>query len=240
MSTFLWLRFLHVALIMSLTFPEINSTILFHTVNKSSATSTEIPLYNGTIQLHFKPTSINELIQDCNATVYFNCSLEDVSDTNTDVLFTTNGTYYARVVSQNGKKVQIVIPDDMFVPNANEPLKIGPYLTPDLEFPIKLNGVNNFTIQAMSIGYVKVVVTIFGTSSLVMGQSEYKVTILPRPKTADFVFDCSAAAVAILISFGIGCVTDTENLKRQLKHPVSLIIGFCCQFLLMPVVGIFL
>ena len=56
-------------------------------------------------------------------------------------------------------------------------------------------------------------------------------------KLADFIFDCSAAAVAILISFGIGCVTDTDSIKRQLKYPVSLLIGFCCQFLLMPVVS---
>ena len=70
-----------------------------------------------------------------------------------------------------------------------------------------------------------------------MSYSNYKITAKRADKLADFVFDCSAAAVAILISFGIGCVTDTESLKRQLKYPVSLVIGFCCQFLVMPVVS---
>lgn len=67
--------------------------------------------------------------------------------------------------------------------------------------------------------------------------SEFPVTTVREQRTADLVFDSSAAAIAILISFGIGCCTDTDSVKRQLKHPVSLVIGFCCQFILMPVVS---
>ncbi|PVD23701.1 hypothetical protein C0Q70_16974 [Pomacea canaliculata] len=67
--------------------------------------------------------------------------------------------------------------------------------------------------------------------------SEFPVTTVREQRTADLVFDSSAAAIAILISFGIGCCTDTDSVKRQLKHPVSLVIGFCCQFILMPVVA---
>lgn len=237
----------HFVLILSLSFHGINCSNLPITVNMSSATSSMPPsIANGTFQLHFHPESINDLIRGCNTTVYFNCTLKDsAGDKVVDELHGTNSTtYYAWVVSGNADIVQFIIPSAM----VDEDPKREDTLKKDLKLPIHINGVNNFTIQAMHIGYVTVFVTIFGTSSFVMarsaqgsqtmGQGDYRVAVVPRPKTADFVFDCSAAAVAILISFGIGCVTDTENLKRQLKYPVSLVIGFCCQFLLMPVVSI--
>lgn len=111
---------------------------------------------------------------------------------------------------------------------------------------VRLNEEYNFTIEAMHIGYVTMSVTLLDTNSeqsaregVYKALSHAKLTMatVRTEKTADFVFDCSAAAVAILISFGIGCVTDTESLKRQLKYPVSILIGICCQFLLMPVVS---
>lgn len=237
----------HFVLFLSLTFHGINCSNLTISVNMSSATSPMPPsISNGSFQLHFHPESINDLIRGCNATVYFNCTLKGKADDkhSGEIHGTNTTTYYAWVSTGNAHIVQFIIPSAMVDedPNREDILK------KDLKLPIHINGVNNFTVQAMHIGYVTVFVTIFGTSSIVMarssqasqavGQGDYKVAVKPRPKTADFVFDCSAAAVAILISFGIGCVTDTENLKRQLKYPVSLVIGFCCQFLLMPVVSI--
>lgn len=227
---------------MSTVFPMINSSIPPSTMSPAVLTT---PMINGTLQLFFQPESINSLVRGCNTTVYFNSTFVS-GDNGSD--WDLNATYFAQVLSQNDKIAQFVIPADMVVPDPYDPDKTGPFYTGDLVFPVHLNAINNFTIQAMHIGYVTILVTVFGTTSMAMaknhlsqtiGRSEYKVTVTPRQKTADFVFDCSAAAVAILISFGIGCVTDTESLKRQLKYPVSLVIGFCCQFLLMPVVSIY-
>lgn len=226
---------------MSTIFPMINSSVPPSTM---SSTIYITPVMNGTLQLFFQPESINRLVRGCNTTVHFNSTLESSDNGNNLDL---NATYFAQALSENDKIAQFVIPADMVVPDPYDPDKIGPFFTGDLVFPVRLNAINNFTIQAMHIGYVTILVTVFGTTSMAMAKNhlsqtiargEYKLTVTPRPKTADFVFDCSAAAVAILISFGIGCVTDTESLKRQLKYPVSLVIGFCCQFLLMPVVSI--
>ncbi|XP_060576298.1 sodium/bile acid cotransporter 5-like [Ruditapes philippinarum] len=249
MSTRFWNSYFLVTLIMSLIFPEINCSAVPISVNMSSATTPPPLSFNGTFQLNFYPESINELIRDCNTTVYFNGTFEEVGDKNVGEI--KNGSkstdFYARIVSGNAEIVQFVKPVDMVVKTPSREDISNLRFTSELKIPIHINGVNNFTIQAMHIGYVTVFVTIFGTGSLVMarssqmnqplGQGELKVAVVSRQKPADFVFDCSAAAVAILISFGIGCVTDTENLKRQLKYPVSLVLGFCCQFLLMPVLA---
>lgn len=250
MSTHFWYSYFLVTLIMSLIFPEINCSAVPIRVNMSSATIPTPLSFNGTFQLNFYPESINELVRDCNTTVYFNGTFEEVGDKNVGEIKNVSkaSEYYTRVVSGNPDIVLFVKPAAMVVKTPSREELSNPKFTSELKFPYQINGVNNFTIQAMHIGYVTVFVTIFGTGSLVMarssqmnqplGQGELKVAVVPRQKPADFVFDCSAAAVAILISFGIGCVTDTENLKRQLKYPVSLVLGFCCQFLLMPVVSI--
>ena len=235
------IRVFRIFLIMSTVFPMINSTVPTPTMSSARLTT---PLMNGTLRLFFQPKSINNLVRGCNTTVHFNATLESgYNGSDLDL----NATYFAQVLSQDVKIAQFVIPADMVVPDPYNPDNIGPFFKGDLVFPVHLNAINNFTIQAMHIGYVTILVTVFGTTSMAMaknhlsqpiGRGELKVTVTPRQKIADFVFDCSAAAVAILISFGIGCVTDTESLKRQLKYPVSLVIGFCCQFLLMPVVSI--
>ncbi|WAR23490.1 P3-like protein [Mya arenaria] len=237
---------------MSQTLPRTHSANVETSVNLSSAAPMPVPplFFNGTVQVYLQPESINELVRGCNSTIHFNFTFGDhtVGDKREREIQDINSTsFYAKVTTGNANIVKFILPADMVgkEPQRKEIFDIR--LTHELKLPLQINGVNNFTIQAMQIGYVTVFVTIFGTGSYVMaktsqmsqsvGQGDMKVAVIPRQKTADFVFDCSAAAVAILISFGIGCVTDTENLKRQLKFPVSLVIGFCCQFLVMPVLA---
>ncbi|XP_033738590.1 uncharacterized protein LOC117326090 [Pecten maximus] len=120
------------------------------------------------------------------------------------------------------------------------------YLYDKIRMHVRLNEEYNFTVEAMHIGYVTMSITLLDLDSeqtakegayRALSHAKLAMTAIRPEKTADFVFDCSAAAVAILISFGIGCVTDTESLKRQLKYPMSILIGVCCQFLLMPVLA---
>lgn len=60
-----------------------------------------------------------------------------------------------------------------------------------------------------------------------------------KSRLSDLVFDYCVAAVGIIISFGIGAITDMASLKHQLKYPIPLVIGFIVQFLLNPLVSAF-
>ncbi|GFN87125.1 sodium/bile acid cotransporter 5-like [Plakobranchus ocellatus] len=114
---------------------------------------------------------------------------------------------------------------------------------------------HNFSVEARHIGRVTMtvaVVDVDGDRTMPMASyaqapaassqypavtaSQYPVVAIRGERTADLVFNIAAAAIAIIISFGIGAVTETDKIKRQLKYPVALIVGFCCQFILMPVV----
>nr|KAG5705876.1 hypothetical protein BaRGS_030766 [Batillaria attramentaria] len=121
-----------------------------------------------------------------------------------------------------------------------------------LVMEVRMDQQHNFSIQALHVGRVTMNVAVVEKDSTSLADngkvpdhsiiqavaaSEFPVTTVRGQRTADIVFDSSAAAIAILITFGIGCCTDTESVKKQLKFPVSLIIGFCCQFILMPVVS---
>ncbi|XP_076441524.1 ileal sodium/bile acid cotransporter-like [Babylonia areolata] len=75
------------------------------------------------------------------------------------------------------------------------------------------------------------------STSQAVATSQVPVAVVRGQRLADVAFDSSAAAIALLVMFGMGCCTDTASVKRQLKFPVSLIIGFCCQFILMPVLA---
>lgn len=57
-----------------------------------------------------------------------------------------------------------------------------------------------------------------------------------KSRLSDLVFDYCVAAVGIIISFGIGAITDMASLKHQLKYPIPLVIGFIVQFLLNPLI----
>ncbi|KAJ8305523.1 hypothetical protein KUTeg_016068 [Tegillarca granosa] len=227
-------------------------TITFHSIPNQG----DFPFTgNETFQFFFNPSSINALLVDSNITVNFNCTsniiphqyIHDNTSNNTYhvsnpspstrllVTITSSNADIAALVSYNEEKKDILDTSD-----------ISPHLKGQIFMHINLNEEHNFTIHALRLGYVTMSVSLLNTNNEEMAkvgayktlaQGEVPLTIIRVPKPADFVFDCSAAAIAILISFGIGCVTDTESLKRQMKYPVSLVIGFCCQFLLMPVLA---
>ncbi|CAG5134189.1 unnamed protein product [Candidula unifasciata] len=105
----------------------------------------------------------------------------------------------------------------------------------------------SFSVEARHIGRVTMSVAVVDTDGdkrmsqvsyvQAVAASQYPVTAVRGERVADLVFNIAAASIAIIISFGIGAVTDTDSVKRQLRYPVPLIVGFCCQFIVMPLMA---
>lgn len=199
---------------------------------------------NETVLFSFNPPSINYLLKDTNATIFFNLSLNHpYVDRNGQIsTINVNDTYLLRVKSPRGELLQLF----SYRPEKDAEVP-PPYLRNGITIHVSLTTENNFTVLGNHIGFVTLSLSLLDTNSYDMAKaglvqtiarSTYDIRVVREQKISDFVFNCSAAAVAILISFGIGCVTDTDHLKQQLKYPVSLVIGFCCQFIVMPVVSI--
>ena len=71
----------------------------------------------------------------------------------------------------------------------------------------------------------------------VLAQFEYYVTVIKRARMVDMGFNCVMVAIAMLNSFGIGCLTEWSHLRVHLLHPTSLVLTACCQFIILPTVS---
>lgn len=222
------------------------------------------PLWqNETFHFFFNPLSINDLVVASNRTVNFNCTSNNIlqyvnngtgsqsgnfSETKDSSDF-SNINLIVVIQTHDSEVVGLVLTKDSYNGEKEKSEKMATELpaTSSLIYKsIQLNSEHNFTVLAMHMGYATMSVTLTDTNDFekvkqgayqTLAHAEYDIQTTRAGRPSDFAFNCSAAAIAILISFGIGCVTDTESLKKQLKYPVSLVVGFCCQFLILPVLA---
>lgn len=218
---------------------------------------------NETFRFFFNPLSINDLVVASNRTVDFNCTSNNIlqyvnngtgsqsgnfSQTK-DRLDFSNISLIVVIQAHDREIVGLLLTKDTHDGETHKSEKMAEEqtVTSSLIYKsIQLNSANNFTVLAMHMGYATMSVTLTDTNDLekvkqgayhTLAHAEYDIQATRAVRPSDFAFNCSAAAIAILISFGIGCVTDTDSLKKQLKFPVSLVVGFCCQFLILPVLA---
>lgn len=218
---------------------------------------------NETFHFFFNPLSINDLVVASNRTVDFNCTSNNIlqyvnngtgsqsgnfSQTK-DRLDFSNISLIVVIRAHDREIAGLLLTKDTHDGEMHKSEKMAeeqPVTSSLIYKSIQLNSANNFTVLAMHMGYATMSVTLTDTNDLEMvkqgayhtlAHAEYDIQTTRAVRPSDFAFNCSAAAIAILISFGIGCVTDTESLKKQLKFPVSLVVGFCCQFLILPVLA---
>nr|VZI16019.1 unnamed protein product [Spirometra erinaceieuropaei] len=74
----------------------------------------------------------------------------------------------------------------------------------------------------------------FGSSGSVMG---LPVRILRKRGVVEVVFRGVITFLVIGITFAMGCALDSRLIWNHLKKPVGPLIGFCCQFGIMPLVS---
>lgn len=221
------------------------------------------PLWkNETFRFFFNPHSINDLVVASNRTVNFNCTSNNIPQYVNNSTGSQSGNFSLTkdsldfsnislllVIQAHDRKVASLVVTKGSHDGEEKSEKMAgelPFVSSLIYKSIQLNSESNFTILAMYMGYATMSVTLTDSNDLEMvkqgayhtlAHAEYEIQVTRAVRPSDFAFNCSAAAIAILISFGIGCVTDTESLKKQLKYPVSLVVGFCCQFLILPVVS---
>lgn len=66
----------------------------------------------------------------------------------------------------------------------------------------------------------------------------FTVSVLKERGKDNEVFRYIVAFVLIVLSMGFGCALDLGIVKESVKKPIALLIGFSCQYALMPLVSI--
>ncbi|KAL7055453.1 hypothetical protein AAHC03_022905 [Spirometra sp. Aus1] len=74
----------------------------------------------------------------------------------------------------------------------------------------------------------------FGSSGSVMG---LPVKILRKCGVLETVFRVTAVCLVVAVTFAMGCELDPRMIWTHVKKPVGPLIGFCCQFGLMPLIA---
>ena len=113
------------------------------------------------------------------------------------------------------------------------------------DFSPNTNWTSHFNITAQFLGYSQIVVRLWGnvstnqqvTGKELVAQSEMeKVSVIRLPRAIDKAFIYTIAILVSVAFINMGCMLDLEIVKATLKKPIGPAIGFCCQYIFMPLV----
>ena len=116
--------------------------------------------------------------------------------------------------------------------------------TSNLEQIYIINGTFDVTINSGVIGQALLEfslneVDVNNLTSVTLSQT-YDVIVIRKLRPVDTIFRLVVYCVQILVLTGFGAELDFQIVKDTLRKPVAPAIGFCCQYLMMPLVGHFL
>lgn len=121
------------------------------------------------------------------------------------------------------------------------------YVGDTKDFSPNTNWTGSFNLTASFLGYTQVVVRLWGNISTnrvadkeVVAQSEpAKVAVIRSHRAVDKAFIYTIAILVSVAFINMGCMLDLEIVKATLKKPIGPAIGFCCQYIFMPLVLLF-
>ena len=65
----------------------------------------------------------------------------------------------------------------------------------------------------------------------------YRVAVIREERVVDIIFLASVTILVVLGNTGMGCKVELDVVKKVLKRPLAPCIGFCCQYIIMPLVS---
>ena len=65
----------------------------------------------------------------------------------------------------------------------------------------------------------------------------YKVAVIREDRALDTIFLITIIVLLLIANVGMGCKIDLDVVKEVLRRPIAPTIGFCCQFIVMPLVS---
>ena len=105
--------------------------------------------------------------------------------------------------------------------------------------------VRNFTVRGVQLGRATVTTSLdssspaAGDGRLTHDVGEYRLRVLrTEPPISQETISIVVAVVVAVAQFLFAIALDLEEIKQHVKRPKLLVLGFLCQYLLMPPVGV--
>jgi len=67
--------------------------------------------------------------------------------------------------------------------------------------------------------------------------TEYRVSVVRKDRVIDHIFLGLVSLMVIFANVGMGCKIELPVVKEVLMKPIAPVIGFCCQYVIMPLVS---
>jgi hypothetical protein len=112
------------------------------------------------------------------------------------------------------------------------------------EFTHKTNVTNKFSNYTVYTVYLKPIIigktfiNFSKNSDAVSNSVNFKIIVTQANRKVDFIFNIWVWSFQTLISLMMGILLDKHTLLQIIKMPIPVFIGFCCQFIFMPLVSI--
>ncbi|CAG0924036.1 unnamed protein product [Notodromas monacha] len=99
----------------------------------------------------------------------------------------------------------------------------------------------NVTVRGRNLGYAnaRIQVSTKNDDEMVVMRSEEEliVSVVRQQRVVDTVFMASVVLLVSISYVNMGCTLDWAVVKATMRRPVGPVVGLCCQYLFMPLVG---
>jgi hypothetical protein len=97
---------------------------------------------------------------------------------------------------------------------------------------------SNIQSETSSYDYAQTVSDSSKTTTAKSLPFRYKVVVVRKERIVDYMFLVGVTILVFCANMGMGCKVDLDVVKEIFKKPIAPSIGFCCQYLIMPLVSI--
>ena len=95
-----------------------------------------------------------------------------------------------------------------------------------------------FSINGKFLGFTNIKAELKDQrSSNILAEKSMKVSVVRKKTIQSKLFSYSVAILVSLAYINMGCAMDLEVVKKTLKKPVGPLIGFICQYFIMPLIS---
>ncbi|KAJ8920283.1 hypothetical protein NQ315_011944 [Exocentrus adspersus] len=99
----------------------------------------------------------------------------------------------------------------------------------------EINSGGSFNITGVFLGQTRISCKNLETNELAEGS--LSITVIRKQRVVDRIFNISVAVLVSIIYINFGCAINWSELPVVLKKPIGPAIGFCGQFILMPLLS---
>ena len=95
-----------------------------------------------------------------------------------------------------------------------------------------------FSINGKFLGFTNIKAELIDQrDNKIVASEDMKVSVVRKKTIQSKLFSYSVAILVSLAYINMGCAMDLEVVKQTLKKPVGPLIGFICQYLIMPLLS---